>query len=76
MSSTNIACNIATKELREGKNEYSVEYYTKHPQTGETGWDISYITLRADSKKDIPAKLKNYDKNFDCVITAWNTDFC
>lgn len=48
--------------------QYNFECYTKHPQTGETGWDIKWVGVFADSKEDARELLKSFP-NFDCVLT-------
>lgn len=46
---------------------YNYEIYTKHPFTGESGWDIKFISVKADCKKEADKKIESYP-NFDCVI--------
>ena len=38
------------------------EIYTKHPDTGETGWDIKWVLSTRDRIKSYP--------HFDCIITV------
>ena len=43
-------------------NEKNIhEIYTKHPETGETGWDIKWVRAHKDAIASFP--------NFDCIIT-------
>lgn len=44
------------------------EIYTKHPQTGEIGWEIEIPTIFAESKKEAIQFLKESYPNFDCII--------
>ncbi len=46
---------------------YNFEIYTCDEVTGETGWNIHYVSVVADSKSSAKEKLKEYP-HFDCVI--------
>lgn len=48
--------------------EYNFEVYTKHPTTGETGWDIKFASTFAESKEQAKQQLKDSYPNFDCFI--------
>ena len=43
------------------------EIYTKHPETGEGGWDILFVRCHADEIESYPL--------FDCVITVNDLPF-
>lgn len=47
--------------------EYNFEIYTKHPETGKTGWDIKFASVFAASKDEAKVLLKDYP-HFDCII--------
>lgn len=49
-------------------NEFNFEVYTKHPKTGETGWDLKFVSVIADTKEEAKEYLKQWPL-FDCIIT-------
>jgi len=51
------------------KNLYLVEFYLKNSFTGETGWEIKFAWVGADTLAQARAKVAAV-KNFDCVISA------
>lgn len=46
---------------------YNYEIYTVNEQTGETGWDIKFRTIFAETREEAKQILKN-SPFFDCVI--------
>jgi hypothetical protein len=46
---------------------YSFEIYTKHPLTGETGWDIQFVNVFAEDMNEARILLKSIP-DFDCII--------
>jgi hypothetical protein len=50
------------------KNKYFVyEIYVCNQVTGQTGWDIKFIGVKADTRKEAREKLNKFP-HFDCVI--------
>jgi len=49
-------------------NEYNYEIYTINPKTGETGRDIHYVSVLAETKKEATKLLTKYP-NYDCIIS-------
>lgn len=47
---------------------FNFEIYTKHPQTGEEGWEIEQPTIFAETKEKAKQFLKESYPNFDCII--------
>lgn len=47
-----------------------VEYYRKHPVTGEEGWTIHFAWVRAYTHTDARNRLRLADPLFDVVITC------
>jgi hypothetical protein len=47
----------------------SIEIYTKNPQTGEGGWDIEFVDVYANDRKQAKQILKEQHNLFDCVIS-------
>lgn len=47
---------------------FNFEVYTCNPTTGETGWDIKFPTVFADSMEQAKAFLRTSYPNFDCII--------
>lgn len=47
--------------------EVNFETYTKNPETGESGWDIYFVSVIADSKVEAKEILKEWDL-FDEII--------
>jgi hypothetical protein len=45
-----------------------VEIYTKHPTTGEEGWDIEFVDVYAKDTKEVVNILQEQHPLFDCVI--------
>lgn len=55
--------------------EFNFEIYTCNEETGETGWEIHFVSVIAENKKDALTELQNYP-NFDCVILLnYETEF-
>jgi hypothetical protein len=50
-------------------NTFEYEIYTKNPITGQPGWDIQFITIIANSRKEAKELLRRHP-NFDCIITV------
>ncbi len=48
--------------------EYNFETYTLNPETGETGWDIVWVSVIANTREEAIQFLKTWDL-FDCIIT-------
>ena len=48
-------------------NTYNFEIYTKHPVTGEPGWDIAHIDIYATSNAEAREILKS-TPDFDVII--------
>jgi hypothetical protein len=46
---------------------YNFEIYTLHPETGESGWDIEFLNVRANTKTEARELLAKYPL-FDCII--------
>lgn len=46
---------------------YNFEVYTCHPSTGESGWEIEFPDVVAESKKEAKLLLKRWPL-FDCII--------
>lgn len=51
-------------------NLYLIEFYTKHPTTGEGGWAIHFAWVYAVNKAEAKQKLKANRRRFDEVITC------
>lgn len=58
-------------------NLYLIEFYTKHPKTGEGGWDIKFAWVGAASRQEARAKMgtrptgsNGQPTRFDEVITC------
>lgn len=47
---------------------YNYEIYVKHPTEDIDGWDIEFVSVLANSRKDAREKLNGYPR-FDCVIS-------
>jgi len=47
-----------------------VECYTKHPESGEGGWDIRFIFVQARCPRDAVALARRHVPHFDEVITC------
>lgn len=53
------------------KNLYLIEFYTNNLTTGESGWDINFAWVHADTRNRAFEKLKlSQGARFDCVITC------
>jgi hypothetical protein len=52
---------------------YVFETYMLNSLTGETGWDIKYIGVKADKKSEAKLKIKSLP-NFDEIILFNYTD--
>jgi len=46
---------------------YNFEIYTCNKKTGETGWDIHYVDVKAETRAQARENIKKYPY-FDCVI--------
>lgn len=53
------------------QNLYSIQYYTKNPETGKGGWEIKYISVYADSYEEACEKMNDVP-DFDAVILISN----
>lgn len=49
--------------------QYNFEIYTKCPETGETGWEIEFRNVTAQSKERAIEMLES-SPNFDCIILS------
>ena len=47
--------------------EFNFEIYTKNPVTLESGWNIKFASVFADSKEEAKDKIKEFPL-FDCII--------
>lgn len=47
--------------------EFNYEVYTLNPDTGETGWDIKFVSVIAPDSKTAKSYLKQWPL-FDCII--------
>ena len=47
---------------------FNFEIYTIDPLTGQTGWEIICVSVKAENKAEAKEKLKQFP-NFDCIIT-------
>lgn len=53
------------------KELWLIEYYRKHPTTGEPGWDIHFAWVNnASTREEAINKVKKEDPRFDVVITC------
>lgn len=48
--------------------QFNFEVYTKHPLTDESGWDIKWVGVFAESKEQAKELLKSFPL-FDFIIT-------
>ena len=49
-------------------NQYfNFEIYTKNPTTGQTGWDIVNVSVKAENRQEAKISLNEYP-NFDVII--------
>lgn len=48
---------------------YCFEIYTLNPETKETGWEIKFVEVLANSMREAREKIKSFPL-FDCVITS------
>jgi len=46
---------------------FNFEVYTSDPITKTTGWEITTLSVKAESKQEAKEKLKDYP-NFDVII--------
>ena len=60
-------CNYKRITIWEEPRIYNFECYMKNPDTGEGGWDIQCLDVRAHSAHEARGKLKTIPL-FDCVI--------
>ena len=49
---------------------YAVECYTKHPVTGEGGWDIKFIFVQATSPQSAVELAARHVPHYDQMITC------
>lgn len=49
-------------------HKFNFEIYTKNPKTGESGWDIKFVSVFASSKPEAIRKLKELVNYFDEII--------
>lgn len=47
--------------------KFNYEIYTNNALTGESGWDIMFVSVFAEDKK-VAREMLSYFPNFDCVI--------
>lgn len=59
-----ILCYFLTATMK----EYNFEVYTINPETKENGWDIKFVSVIANTKKEAIGYLKRWPL-FDCIIT-------
>jgi hypothetical protein len=61
---TCLPCNLTEsqqEEWRKDKMKHLFEVYLKHPETGESGWEIVWLHGTYDAVHSYP--------DFDCIIT-------
>lgn len=61
----NTTSSISTK----ANNTYLVEFYTKNPATGESGWDIHFAWVGAKNSTEARLKvrsIRNFGEVIDC----------
>lgn len=51
----------------ENGKKFGFEVYTLNPETKDTGWDIKFVDVIAETKAEAKEILKTWDL-FDCII--------
>lgn len=59
---------IQANDYQYRTSTFSVEYYTKNPETGEGGWDIRFAVVSARNKTHAISLTKSHDRQFDVGI--------